>query len=78
MSDVLSENKIENKLTLAIAPQNAEHQNNLLERLIDAVIDAVEAGRQIVMDSGQPVGAAFGNYDTAAGHAVAYTNRWGR
>jgi len=74
LSNMLSENHIAHELSLAISPPDADYQNNLMERLIDVV----EAGRYIVMDSGELVGATYAGYDNAAGQAISYNSRWGR
>jgi hypothetical protein len=74
LDDVLDANKITSQLQLAIAPPDNIHQNRLMERLIDAV----EAGKNIIMDSGELVGATYPHIDNAAGHAIVYNNRWGR
>ena len=71
---VLSESKISNKLTLAIAPPDSTRQHHLMEKLIAAV----EAGQNIVLDSGELVGATYPHFDNAAGEAVVYNSRWGR
>ena len=66
--------KLDSTLTLNMAPSDSAAQSRLLERLIDAV----EAGKHIVMDSGELVGATYPHFDSAAGSAITYNKRWGR
>ncbi|MCL2562959.1 MAG: hypothetical protein FWE08_02870, partial [Oscillospiraceae bacterium] len=71
----LNNGDISGKLTLATAGADGNvHQTRMMERLIDAV----EAGKYIVMDSGELVGATYPHYDHAGGQAVTYHSRWGR
>lgn len=74
MDKMLYDNKLDQKLALAVTPPDADYQTSLMEKLICAV----EAGKNIVMDSGELVGATYGGYDAAAGEAILYNSRWGR
>ena len=69
----LNEGKIVQELNLAVSPSDGR-QNTLMERLIDAV----EAGKHIILDTGELVGATAGQFDHAQGTAFSYNNRWGR
>jgi hypothetical protein len=59
---------------MQITPPDSVQQISLLERLIDAV----EAGKHIVLDTGELVGATYPHFDAAGGQAVTYSSRWGR
>ena len=74
LDKALAESKLSKDMTLTVVPEGNAHQNYLMERLIDAV----EAGKNIIMDSGELVGATYGQYDAVAGQAVSYNSRWGR
>jgi hypothetical protein len=74
LDKALAQSNLSKDMTLTVAPPDNIHQNTLMERLIDAV----EAGKNIIMDSGELVGATYPHIDNAAGHAIAYNNRWGR
>ena len=73
LTKTLNEGRIEQKLNISVGPADGR-QNSLMERLIDAV----EAGKHIILDTGELVGATAGQYDHAHGVAVSYNDRWGR
>ena len=70
----LMSNQLDHELQLAVTPPDADNQAGLMERLIYAV----EAGRNIIMDTGELVGATYAGYDAAAGGTISYNSRWGR
>jgi len=74
MDKMLFDNKLDQKLALAVSPPDAEYQTSLMEKLINTVA----SGQTIVMDSGELVGATYNGYDAAAGEAISYNSRWGR
>ena len=74
LNTMLANQEVTHELKLAITPADAQQQSNLMERLIEAV----ESGKQIVMDSGELVGATYGHYDAVAGQTISYNARWGR
>ena len=74
MDKMLFDNKLDQKLALAVSPPDADYQTSLMEKLIATVA----SGQTIVMDSGELVGATYGGYDAAAGEAISYNSRWGR
>ena len=74
MDKLLSGNQLDQQLALAVSPPDASYQTSLMEKLIETV----EAGKNIVMDSGELVGATYAGYDNAAGFAISYNSRWGR
>ncbi|MCL1924534.1 MAG: hypothetical protein FWF50_03000, partial [Defluviitaleaceae bacterium] len=74
LNNMISGHKMDGELKLAITPPDASYESTLLERLIDTV----QAGQYIVMDSGELVGATYAGYDNAAGQAISYNSRWGR
>lgn len=71
-----SAGEIRGNLTLATAGADSNHIHQ--SRMLEKIHDAIEAGRTIVMDSGELVGATYPHYDAAAGQAITYHNRWGR
>ena len=74
LNTMLANQEVRHQLELAITPPGAQHQSSMMERLIEAV----ESGKQIVMDSGELVGATYPHYNNAAGQAISYNARWGR
>ena len=74
MNKLLSGNHYDQQLALAVTPPDASYQTSLMEKLIESV----EAGKNIVMDTGELVGATYAGYDNAAGVAISYNSRWGR
>ena len=58
----------------ANAPSESLNQVGLLEE----IRDAIHAGKNIIMDTGELVGATYHGYDCAAGAAISYNKRWGR
>ncbi|MCL2545592.1 MAG: hypothetical protein FWE06_00160 [Oscillospiraceae bacterium] len=70
----LNSGEISGNLALVTADGDSTTQTRMMERLIGAV----EAGKTIVMDSGELVGATYSHFDTAGGQAIAYNSRWGR
>ena len=74
LQTMLTKQEIKHQLQLDITPHDALQQSSMMERLIAAV----EAGKHIVMDSGELVGATYPHYDNAAGQAISYNSRWGR
>ena len=63
--------------SLATSPSDAIYQSTMMDK-VDKLIDAVEAGKNIIMDTGELVGATYHGYDVAAGTAISYNKRWGR
>jgi len=74
LQKMLTNQDLARDLNFAITSPDQTHQNSLMERLIDAV----EAGQHIVMDSGELVGATYHGYDCTAGATISYNSRWGR
>ena len=61
-------------INLAVNAPDSGYQTSLLER----IADGVEAGKNIIMATGELVGATYHGYDVAAGTAISYNKRWGR
>jgi hypothetical protein len=64
-------------LAFATPGSDARYQLDLGDK-IDKLIDTVAAGQNIIMDTGELVGATYPNYDCTAGSTISYNKRWGR
>jgi len=47
-------------------------------QILEKIHDAIEAGKHIVLDSGELVGATYPHFDSVAGQTINYNSRWGR
>lgn len=63
-----------NQLTLAVTSADASYHHQLLER----IATGIESGKNIIMDTGELVGATASGIDYACGKTISYKQRWGR
>jgi len=78
LDKALAESKLSGDLTVVAAGANATVASNLLQSIRDEIKAGFEAGQMIVLDSGELVGATYGQIDSVSGAAISYSNRWGR
>jgi hypothetical protein len=78
LDKALAESQLQSELTVVTTGANATATSNLLQSIRDEIKAGFEAGQVIVLDSGELVGATYGQIDSVSGTAISYSNRWGR